>query len=376
MEDNVTEKEGELELHRDENFREGIGVHEATGSILDLFAEASGDGEPDADILDDPDDTFDEDEDDEVGDDEDLEDDDEEDEESDDDDDEEDDESDYDDDDDEDDDEDTDDSDDSTTLHKVTVDGVEEEVTLQGALDGYMRQADYTKKSMVNAEIKKEYVAKANDVLRLEKELVEKLDTAATVLRGGLPENPDWPALKAQVTADQYVNIRDEWDQRQAVLKQVADQKEATLKAARERQEALTESRLVDENEKLLALVPEWLDPATRRKEQDALVEVAMEGYNITPEELELMVDHRFLLLLRDAAKGRAAEEKGSKAKDVKRRTRRKTKNLKPGTRKSTSKSSKRRGGRGSKSTRSAEKRLAQSGSIHDATAALIEEFM
>ena len=361
------------EIFSDPNLHEGITLGSAQNEILDLLGDdpdAFGHPEDewdDEEESEDPDEDLEDEDDDDSGDEDDLEDEeDDDDDEADDDDDEEDPEGD---DDAEDEDEQTDPSDDKRT-YKVTVDGEEETVTLRDALDGYMRQRDYTKKSMANSDTRKELAEKERMILGLEKQYVDDLDLVAGVLRGGLPENPDWVAIKAQAPTT-YAKIRDEWDQRQAQLTALRDKKSEIMSAARERQASLRKAKLQEEAELLKAKIPEWVDATVEAREKEMLADVAINEYNLTPEELEEVIDHRFLLILRDAARGREKDSKGEEAKSVKRRSRRKSKTLKSGRRGSTSGSKKSK----SKRSEAARKRLSQSGSIHDAADAILDLF-
>ena len=256
---------------------------------------------------------------------------------------------------------------DASPTHKVKVNGEEVEVTLDEALSGYMRQQDYTQKSMANSEIKKSLREAEKELLGLEQEYEENLQLVGHVLTGGLGTDPDWEAVKRD-NPDNYRAIRDAWMERTDQVKALKDQIANVRANQAKRIEAMKQEHLAEEKEKLRAAIPEWVDEDVAQEEAKKIVRTAR-FYGINPEDFESVTDHRLILVLRDAMLHRESLEAKSKGEEVRRRTRKTSTTLKPGVRKSKGKTSP------TKKTRAARNRLKQTGTVRDAEAALLAIF-
>lgn len=347
------------EVQRDDNLTEGIGVNDAESTLLGLFTESDDVGD-----LDDTEVQEEQDHEDDL-DDEDLVDDDIEDDDFDDEDD------DFDEsDDDEDDESDDDDLDsDAPQTFKVTVGGEEVEVTAEELQSGYMRQKDYTQKTMEVAETRKGLREAEETLLGLEQEYEQNLQVVASVLTGGLGFDPDWNAVKT-ANPENWKQIREEWLERQDQIKAVRGEMARVQQNATQRAKDLREQRVAEEQEKLRAAVPEWLDPAVAKVDAEKLGRTAA-LYGIEPEEFANVIDHRLILILRDAMRAREMDETADQGKDVRRKTRKKSPTLKSGSRKAPGKTPVKT----KKARAAARKRLTQSGKIGDAEAALLTFF-
>lgn len=243
----------------------------------------------------------------------------------------------------------------------VKVDGEELEVTLDEALSGYQRREAFTRKTQELAEERQTLQQQAEDLAETRAEYAQKLQTVEQVVEGQAQE-PDWEELRQQ-DPNKYAEIRAAWDRRQEQIEAVKQERERVQQELQEQRQQRQQQVLQNQREKLLAKVPEWTDPDTREAEQAEMVEAAQVHYGFEPEEVGSVLDHRVMLVLRDAAKFRKLQDKGAEAKKTAKKNRKKSRTLKPGS------SSK----KDTEKVSASRKRLAQSGRVEDAAAALLD---
>lgn len=167
------------------------------------------------------------------------------------------------------------------------------EVPFSELKSGYLRQADYTKKTQALAEDRSALAAE-RDALQAKQQEVE---AALTQWAISAPQEPDWPALAQQMHPQEFQIARAQYEAQQ---RRAAQAKEAYQQLAHEQHQ----ERLASERDKLLSAVPEWSNPDTLRADVSEMMEFAGE-YGLSPEEVAAATDHRMLMLLRDAARGR-----------------------------------------------------------------------
>lgn len=192
--------------------------------------------------------------------------------------------------------------------HKVP--GTDLEVTLEEALAGYRREADYTRKTQEAAELRKKAEAEA-EAARLERaRYAEALDQTKKAMDALVPKEPDWGALRAQVSPEQFSEAFAEWQafkQRRETIEseQVKVAKQQADDAAKKEAE-----RAAQEAQKLLEKLPAWKDPKVADAEQAMIRKyLAAEGW--TDEDIaNERWDHKKILSFRRAAKQAELEAK------------------------------------------------------------------
>lgn len=261
-------------------------------------------------------------------------------------------------------DEDLDDEEPKPARKKAKEKGEDDEVTEEEAERGYLRQQDYTKKTTELAEQRKLF-NQEQEALRAERaEYRQRLELVNTALKQGMAKEPDWAALK-QEDSVKYAELRAAYQERKEQLEALeAEQKQV---ADREKAEAdrLRAQHLAAERERLVEAIPDWLDEAKAKEENQRLTEYALAS-GFTQEDLDNLSDHRAVVILRKAM----LYDSGRKGSDeVLRKTRKKSKTLEPGS----SKANEPRVGKKQKRLEGAQKRLAKSGKVRDAAAAFFE---
>lgn len=144
-------------------------------------------------------------------------------------------------------------------------------------------------------------------------------------------DNIDWKTLREQDPAEWSVKKAeyDERKQKLADMKQRAS--EQYQQATQDQQKKMQEERsqlVQQEHEKLIQRLPEWKDQDKAQAGKAKLVKY-LQDEGFSPEDLNFVQDHRIVLM---AEKARKFDEINSKSKPKKKRVRKPTKTVKPGT--------------------------------------------
>lgn len=219
------------------------------------------------------------------------------------------------------------------------------ETTVGELSQGYLRQADYSRKTQELAESRKAAKAQAEQVEKVTQTLVDHISKF-------IPDEPD-PSL-AYSNPQQYATQKAQHDaaiqQFQALLatKEEANQTRAGMDA-QERQQLVQE-----EGQKLFAMIPEAANEKTRAAFFNGVGEAA-KAIGFSEQEVLSATDHRIYALAHWAKKGMDAEKASASAKAKMAKTA-PTPAKKPG-----------KGARPTSSNRDAMRKLAKSGSLQDA---------
>ena len=259
-------------------------------------------------------------------------------------------------------DEDEDEDPDEETLHEVTVQGETLKVTLEEALAGYSRTADYTRKRQADVDEHAKDLTEVRRVRAFYDTRLEQLEEAMVQLTPAAPDEKlrtENPGEYAAQKADQA--------ERQGAIERVKEEK---ARVQRERDDETREARaaiLEGQMGQLVVAVPEWANKAKLTKGIEDIRAFAQEAYGFSDEDLDGVIDHRVLLLLRENMQGRQKVKKGKK--EIRRKSK-KSRRMKPGGgERPTGKRQASRNKR--KASQRARDRLAQSGSVQDAAAAI-----
>jgi hypothetical protein len=174
--------------------------------------------------------------------------------------------------------------------YTVKIDGVESEVTLDELVKGFQLEADYRRKTQTLAEERRAIEAEKTRQSNITADLIREYQK----LSGNDEQEPDW----VQRFQDDPIGASQEkvaWEARQARKEQ----------ARRQSEELVNRQRLdiaKTEAAKLAEKVTEWRDQETFARDFSALTADAGNYYGFAPEEVTNVLDHRVLLVLKDAA--------------------------------------------------------------------------
>lgn len=181
----------------------------------------------------------------------------------------------------------------------------DEEVTLHELRRGFMREKDYTQKTQALAAEKRQFDQTATEQLTGMKgerdQLINMLGQASKLLEELRPVEPDWDKVLRE-TPEQYPILREQW--RSYVEMQQGLEGRRRAEVERQMQHVTHEmQQYANEQVKLLKeKIPEWAKPEVAKADKELMYTFA-EKNGYTKEEVDGVLDHRALIVLRKAAK-------------------------------------------------------------------------
>ena len=184
----------------------------------------------------------------------------------------------------------------------TTPDG--DEVTLDELKAGYLRQADYTRKTQQVAEMRKQGEQALAQFEQHNNVVAEHLSMALDVLEPQLTalSQTNWEQLASE-DAYEYAEKRAQYDfaqQRYAQLRQAAQQRVSEHQQLRDRKMAEYRAK---EAQALQMAIPDLADPKVGPKYAQAIREYAESSVGLSPEEAGNIMDHRMIMVLDKARK-------------------------------------------------------------------------
>ena len=205
---------------------------------------------------------------------------------------------------------DTDEEAEEDLLYAVTVNGAEQEVSLDELMKGYSRQSDYTRKTQEVSEQRKEFDAMKQNMVQEYQQIQAERQQYAQALQSLMEGNMsgidkfakvDWEVLK-ETDPIEYVTRKEEFREAQEKVQNL--QREQHMAQQRHSAQSQHEHRqmLPQETTALVTALPDWGDPSKQPKISKSIRSYAMEN-GFTKEELDSLVDHRSILVLLKAQK-------------------------------------------------------------------------
>lgn len=250
------------------------------------------------------------------------------------------------------------------TTHKIIVAGEELEVTTDEALKGYMRNADYTRKTQELAAARKDFAEKELPSVREErKQYATLLTQLQQTLAALTPQEPDWAAIRDN-TPEEFPQKFAEWQIHQKRLTALQQEQQQALQKVQEDQQQQYTDYLAAEAAKLVAVIPEFNDPEKGKLLRESLTAYA-KNVGFSEEEIGAVSDHRALILL---DKARRWDEAQKRRPEIQKRVQEVARVALPGAKPGAAPSVKPR--EVTEVTR-AKQRLAKTGNVKDAAAVL-----
>jgi len=244
-------------------------------------------------------------------------------------------------------------------VFSVKVDGKEVEVTLDELQKGYSRTQDYTRKTQQIAEARKQTEAELQAVRAEREQYAQLLSALETQVQQVAQPNIDWDRLY-QEDPIEWVRQREVMRENQEKSAAIQSEQQRLAQLSQQEQAQFMQQRLQQEQEALLAAIPDWKDAKKAQAEKALLVEFGQK-IGFTPDELKSVVDHRAVLMLRKAA---LYDQMMSKRGNIKPVTNNGPRPAKPGA-----------AGRVSNNTEAvrAQQRVAKTGRVDDAANAIFQ---
>lgn len=179
----------------------------------------------------------------------------------------------------------------------VKVDGAESAVPLSKLLKSYQTDASVTHRSEALAEQRKAFegeAAQARTQLQQQLQASQALWSLAQQNLNSEFQNVNWNQLRQDNPAE-WSALRQQFVERQASINQYLAQTQAGLQQTQN-------ANLEVERTKMLEALPEWRDPEKFRAGREAIASYAT-SRGFTPAEMNAVLDHRYMLVLSDAAR-------------------------------------------------------------------------
>lgn len=184
---------------------------------------------------------------------------------------------------------------------KVKVAGQEIEVTEDELKSGYSRTADYTRKTQDLADARKAFEEKEVTAVRAERQqYAQRLADVDAALKEMAPTEPDWAALQRSLPPDQFTAQLLEFQQTQKAREAIAAEQVKVRQLQLDDATTVMRKYVEEQTAKLPELIPSWKDPAVSKSERLALREFGR-AQGFSDAELNAVTDARVVALLHQA---------------------------------------------------------------------------
>ena len=184
----------------------------------------------------------------------------------------------------------------------IKIDGKDVEVPLSELKNGYQRQADYTRKTMEVSEQRKAAEAQIAQAQQERQAYAANLQRMQAQLEGALQEQQqkvNWEEL-LQSDPVEYLKQQHQAQARQAQLSQVYAEQQRVAALQQAEQAQARQSYLAQQQDELLAKLPDWKDESKAKAEKTALRDYLLEsGYD--RQTVDTITDAKAVLLARKA---------------------------------------------------------------------------
>ena len=164
----------------------------------------------------------------------------------------------------------------------VRVNGQDVDVSLDEALKGYTREADYTQKTQQLAEQRKQFEAEQSELQAERAQTSQLRDAYAQTLQQleqqvqqGLGQEPDWDKAYQELDAKEYTRLVQDWNARKDNLQKIQVEQQRVQKERAAEQQSMMRAHLVQQSELMLQKLPQWQDQKVRDTERAELAEYA-----------------------------------------------------------------------------------------------------
>lgn len=162
--------------------------------------------------------------------------------------------------------------DDDDPLVTIKIDGKEVEVKLSELKNGYQRQADYTRKTMEVSEQRKQAEAEYQKAHQERQAYAQNLQRMQAQLEGALQEQQsiNWQQLLESDPVE-YLKQQHLYQQRQAAWQENQQRQQQLTAVQQAEAQKLQASYLSQQQEELLAKLPDWKDEGKAKAEKAAI---------------------------------------------------------------------------------------------------------
>lgn len=189
------------------------------------------------------------------------------------------------------------------------IDGQEKQVPLSEVLKSYQLEGHVNNKSIELANQRTAFEQERQAIRTLAQQQLQQNQQLGNIAQQMLNHDfnrVDWNALRANNPAE-FAALQAEFQQRQQGIQQYMGQIQQQVQhEEQQRQQALQQS-VAEESERLMNLRPEWRDQAAFAKDRQQMTQYAR-SLGFQDAELGQIFDHRYMLILHDAARYQALQ--------------------------------------------------------------------
>jgi len=180
----------------------------------------------------------------------------------------------------------------------VKVDGKEVAVTRDELLNGYQRQADYSRKTAELAEQRRAAEAEFQRVTTERQHYATQLDQVAAVLQASLPPRPPLEMRDADPIG--YQNAKEDWEIRVGQLQAVITERDRAQQLQQQHAQQQQQQSLQAARAQLVEMLPEWKKPETAKAEQPKIAE-HLRAIGYADHEISAAADPRAIVMARES---------------------------------------------------------------------------
>ena len=186
----------------------------------------------------------------------------------------------------------------------IEVDGKTVKLTKEELAEAYkngLRQSDYTKKTMEVAEQRRAAEAEIAQARAEREAYAVNLSKMAAQLEGALEEQAsiNWQEL-LEADPVEYLRQQNLYQQRQAAYQKTQQAQMQLMEIAKAEQAQMRQMTLEQQQEALLAKLPEWRNAETAKAEKAALAQYLQQA-GFDDQSIQTISDHRAVVVARKA---------------------------------------------------------------------------
>ena len=186
------------------------------------------------------------------------------------------------------------------SLYKIKVDGVEEEVTLDQALQGHMREKKFHKELNRLQDDRRSFESEKSETKQLQDKFKQGLMEIEKQIQ---VQEPNWDELRRTRSQEEFNAIYTDWSIRQDQRKKVQSEIDQISKRENEENVIKFQQHMKNEFDNMLSKIPEWKSDKVMNNERKEVVDYAKSVIGYSDDEIANAVDHRAIVTLRKAMK-------------------------------------------------------------------------
>jgi hypothetical protein len=191
----------------------------------------------------------------------------------------------------------------------VKIDGQEKAVPLEDVIKSFQLEGHVNNKSIELSNQKVKFEQEQQAVRTLFQQQIQQnqqLGNLAMQMLNHDYQKIDWNSLRANNPAE-FAALQQDFQQRQNGIQNYLGQIQQQTAMEAQRQQESMQQQLAAENERLMGARPEWRDQKTFAQEREKIAQYARNA-GFKDAELSQIYDHRYMLILHDAARYQALQ--------------------------------------------------------------------